>query len=82
MERKTVARIAALPFGLMYGAISAVIDLIMGIVFAIFFAPIFLYAGSVPGCTGPSLTGFGFLFGAAAIVIFPIMMFVSGLYRA
>lgn len=79
MERKTVTRIPALPFGLMYGAISAVIGLIMGIIFALFFSPIFLFATSQPGYTGPSLGPFGLMFGLAAIVIYPIGMFVSGL---
>jgi ABC-type lipoprotein release transport system permease subunit len=63
----------------MYGAINAVIGLIMGIIFAAFFAPIFLYASGQPSYTGPSLAPFGFIFGVAAIVTFPIGMFVSGL---
>ena len=79
MERKTIARIPAMPFALMYGAISAVIGLIMGIIFAAFFGPIFQFASSQPGYTGPSLTPFALIFGEGAIVTFPIGMFVSGL---
>jgi len=79
MERKTIARIAVLPFGLMYGAISAIIGLIIGIIFAAFLAPIFFYTTSATGYPGPSLSVFGFLFGVGAIVLFPIGMFASGL---
>jgi ABC-type lipoprotein release transport system permease subunit len=81
MERKTIARIAVLPFGLMYGAISAVIGVIIGIIFAVIFTPMFYYTTSLPNYTGPSLSFFGFLFGIGAIVIFPIVMFVSGLIQ-
>lgn len=79
MERKTIAKIPALPFALMYGAISAVIGLIMGVIFALFFVPIFQFASSQPGYTGPSLSPFAFMFGVGAIVMFPIGMFISGL---
>jgi hypothetical protein len=79
VERKTITRIPAMPFALMYGAISAVIGLIMGIFFAVSFGPIFLLATSQSGYTGPSFTPFAFIFGVGAIVIFPIGMFVSGL---
>jgi ABC-type lipoprotein release transport system permease subunit len=79
VERKTITRIPAMPFALMYGAINAVIGLVMGVIFALFFVPIFTFASSQPGYTGPSLTAFGFIFGIGAIVTFPIGMFVSGL---
>ena len=81
MEGKTVIRIPALPFGLMYGAVSAVIGLIVGIIFATFWTSIFSFMTSVPGYSGPSWTGLGFLFGVGAIVMFPIIMFVSGLIQ-
>ena len=81
MEPKTIARIAVLPFGLMLGSISAVIGVIMGIIFAAVFTPIFYYSTSLPNYTGPSLSVFGILFGAGAIVIFPIAMFISGLIQ-
>jgi len=81
MERKTIARIAVLPFGLMFGAISAVIGVVIGVIFAVIFAPIFFFTTSVPNYTGPSFPFSGFLFGAGAIVIFPIVMFVVGLIQ-
>ena len=79
MEKKTIARIPALPFALMYAAISAIIGLIVGIMFAVFFTPTFLWASQQPSYTGPSLAPFAFVFGAAAVVIFPVGWFVVGL---
>jgi uncharacterized membrane protein YkgB len=81
MEGKTVIRIPAMPFALMYGAVSAVIGLIVGVFMAIFWTSIFSFTTSIPGYTGPSWTGFGILFGVGAIVLFPIIMFVSGLIQ-
>ena len=81
MEGKTVIRISAIPFALMYGAVSAVIGLIIGIFFAIFWTPIFSSMNSMPGYTGLPWGYFGILFGVGAIVIFPIMMFASGLIQ-
>ncbi|MCJ7634438.1 hypothetical protein MUP77_18855 [Candidatus Bathyarchaeota archaeon] len=81
MEGKTVVRIPAMPFALMLGAISAVIGLIVGVIMAILWTSIFSFASSIPGYTGPPLTGFGIFFGVGAIVMFPIIMFVSGLIQ-
>ena len=81
MEKKTIIRIPALPFALMYGAISAVIGLIIGIFSAIFWNSIFSFMSSMPTYTPPSWTGFGLLFGTTAVVFFPIMMFAFGLLQ-
>jgi uncharacterized membrane protein YkgB len=81
MEGKTVIRISAMPFALMYGAVSAVIGLIAGVFMAIFWTSMFSFTTSIPNYTGPSLTGFGVLFGVGAIVFFPILMFAFGLIQ-
>jgi ABC-type lipoprotein release transport system permease subunit len=81
MEGKTVIRIPALPFGLMYGAISAVIGLIIGIFLAIFWTSLFSFMGSAQGYTPTFWNGFGLIFGLGAIVMFPTIMFVSGLVQ-
>ena len=81
MEGKTVMRIPAMPLALMSGAISAVIGLIVGVIMALLWTSIFSFASSIPGYTGPSMTGFGIFFGIGAIVMFPIIMFVSGLIQ-
>ena len=78
MEEKTIQAIPILPFALMMACISAVIGLIIGIFYAVTFGAIFAAISSaVPGEI--DLTGFGILFGAAAIIIWPIVMFVIGL---
>ena len=81
MEGKTVIRLSAMPFALMYGAISAVIGFIIGVFMAIFWTSIFSFTTSIPGHTAPPWTGFGILFGVGAIVFFPILMFAFGLVQ-
>lgn len=81
MGEKTIARIPAMPFALMWGAISGIIGLIMGIFMAIFWASTFSMITSMPNYTGPPLTGFGIIFGVGAIVFFPVVMFAMGLVQ-
>lgn len=79
MDEKTIARIPAMPLGLMFGAIQAVLSLISGIIVALTWTSIFSFITQMPNYTGPSLAFFGILFGVGAIVAFPIFGFVTGL---
>jgi riboflavin transporter FmnP len=81
MEEKTIIRIPAMPFALMWGAIEAAIGLIAGVIAAIFWTSIMSWATSLPNYQGPPLTGLGVIFGIGAIVIFPIMGFIGGLLQ-
>jgi hypothetical protein len=76
MEEKTVEAIPAVPFAIMIGAISAIIGLIIGIIFAIASSAL---TSALSSSTGVDLTGFGILFGVAAIIIMPIAYFIGGL---
>jgi hypothetical protein len=78
MEEKTIARIPAIPLGLMLGAIGAAISLVFGAVFAVAWGSFISWVTSLPNYQGPPLTGFGFIFGIGAVVTFPIMGFIGG----
>ena len=77
MEEKTIQSIPVMPFALMYACLSAVIGVFVGIIYALIFSAIF---ASLPSSTtGVNLTGLGIVFGAGAIVVVPIIAFISGL---
>jgi len=75
MEEKTIRNIPAVPFAVMYGAISAIIGLIAGIIMAIFWASIM---SMIPTGNGVDLTGLGVIFGVGAIIVMPIAGFIGG----
>ena len=79
MEEKTIQSIPVMSFALMYACIQAIIGLIVGIFYALIFGAIFSAISSAIPSGGVDLTGFSVLFGAAAIVIFPIGAFIGGL---
>lgn len=76
MEEKTIQNIPAVPFALMLGAIAAIIGLIVGIIFAIASTAMMSMISSTYGI---DVTGWGILFGAASIIIMPIICFIGGL---
>ncbi len=78
MEEKTVEAIPAVPFAVMMGAIDAVIGLIVGIIFAITSSAMMSMMSSTYDI---DLTGWGILFGVAAIIIMPIACFIGGLIQ-
>jgi len=54
-----------------------VIGVFVGIIYAVIFGAIF--AAIPSSTTGVNLTGLGVIFGAGAIVVVPIIAFISGL---
>jgi hypothetical protein len=76
MDEKTVEAIPAMPFAVMMGAIDAIIGLIVGIIFALFSSAI---SSSLSSAYGVDVTGWGVLFGVAAIIVMPIACFIGGL---
>jgi Transmembrane domain of unknown function (DUF3566) len=80
MEEKTIQSIPIMPFALMYACISAVIGFLIGIFYAFMFGIIF---ASIPSTTSTPIPGWVSLFlGVGAIIIVPIIAFVSGLIMA
>jgi len=69
-----------MPFAVMMGAINGVIGLIAGVLITIASAAIMSIISSYTP-TGVDLTGFGVLFGLAAIIIMPIAGFIGGLIQ-
>ena len=70
-----------MPFALMYACISAVIGIVIGIFYAFIFGAIL---ASIPSTTpGVVMPGWlGIFLGVGAIVVVPIISFVSGLIMA
>ena len=81
MEEKTITRIPPMPLAMMLGTIGAVLGLIGGLITAGFWVSIASLASSMPGYQGPPLGAFQIFFGIGAIVLFPILGFVSGLLQ-
>jgi FtsH-binding integral membrane protein len=81
MEERTVQSIPVMPFALMYGCISAIIGFFIGVFYALLFGAIF---ASVPPSTtsGFNLGWLSLFAGVAAVIIVPILSFVSGLIIA
>ena len=70
-----------MPLGMMLGTIGAVLGLIVGLITAGFWASIASLASSTPSYQGPPASVFQIFFGIGAIILFPIMGFVSGLLQ-
>jgi hypothetical protein len=81
MEERTIQSIPVMPFALMYGCVSAVIGFFIGIFYALIFGAIF---ASVPPSTttGFNLGWLSLFAGVAAVIMVPILSFVSGLIIA
>jgi len=81
VEEKTIQSIPVMPFALMYACISAVIGIVIGAIYALMFGAIF---ASIPPSTtgGFNLGWLSVFFGVGAIIIVPIISFVSGLIMA
>jgi hypothetical protein len=81
VEERTIQSIPVMPFALMYACISAAIGFIIGIFYALLFGAIF---ASIPSSTtGASIPSWLSLFlGVGAIMVVPIISFVSGLIVA
>ncbi|MEM2130145.1 MAG: hypothetical protein QXZ70_06065 [Candidatus Bathyarchaeia archaeon] len=80
MVEKTIQSIPVMPFALMLACISAVIGLIVGIFYALFFGTLFSMIPSTTS-TGINLQLFRVIFGAAALIVMPILGFVGGLIQ-
>jgi hypothetical protein len=81
MEERTIQSIPVMPFALMYACISAVIGFFIGIFYALLFGAIL---ASMPSSTTGGFD-FGWLslfIGIGAVIIVPIISFVSGLIMA
>jgi hypothetical protein len=81
MEEKTITRIPAMPLALMLGTIGAVFGLIGGLIAAASWTALMSTITSMPGYQGPSAGFFQIFFGIGAIILFPIMGFISGLVQ-
>ena len=81
MEEKTIQSIPVMPFALMMACITAVILFIVGIIYAVIGFAVLSAISGLPTTSGINTTGFGILFGAAAIIIFPILGFIAGLIQ-
>lgn len=81
MEEKTITRIPAMPLALMLGTIEAVFGLIGGLIAAGFWGTMISIITSMPNYQGPSTAFLGAFFGIGAIILFPIMGFISGLVQ-
>jgi uncharacterized membrane protein len=81
MEEKTITRIPAMPLALMLGTIGAVFGLIGGLIAAASWTAIMSTITSMPNYQGPTAPFLGVFFGIGAIILFPIMGFISGLVQ-
>ena len=81
MEERTIQSIPVMPFALMYACISAAIGFIIGIFYALLFGTIF---ASIPSSTtgGLELGWLSLFVGVGAVIVVPIISFVSGLIMA
>jgi len=81
MDERTIQSIPVMPFALMYGCISAVIGFLLGIFYALIFGAMF---ASVPSSTtgGFNLGWLSLFVGVGAVIVVPIISFVSGLIIA
>jgi uncharacterized membrane protein YkgB len=81
MEEKTITRIPAMPLALMLGTIEAVFGLIGGLIAAGFWGTMISMITTMPNYQGPSAGFFQIFFGIGAMILFPIMGFISGLIQ-
>ena len=81
MEERTIQSIPVMPFALMYACIAAAIGIVIGIFYALVFGTVF---ANIPSSTtsGISLGWLGLFVGVGAIIVVPIISFVSGLIMA
>ena len=81
MEEKTITRIPAMPLALMLGTIGAVFGLIGGLIAAASWTAFMSTITGMPNYQGPSASFLGVFFGISAIILFPIVGFISGLIQ-
>jgi hypothetical protein len=81
MEEKTIQSIPIMPFALMYACISAAIGFVMGIFYAVLFGGIFASMSTLP-TSGIDFGWLGLFLGVGAVIVMPIIFFVTGLIGA
>ena len=70
-----------MPLALMLGTIGAVFGLIGGLIAAASWTAMMSMIAGMPNYQGPSASFLGVFFGISAIILFPIMGFISGLLQ-
>jgi FtsH-binding integral membrane protein len=81
MEERIIQSIQVMPFALMYACISAAIGFVMGIFYALLFGGIFASV-SPPTTSSLNLGWLSVFVGIGAVIVMPIILFVSGLIIA
>jgi hypothetical protein len=81
VEERTIQSIPIMPFALMYACISAAIGFVVGIFYALVFGGTFASVSSST-TSGLNLGWLSLFVGVGAIIVMPVLLFVTGLMTA